>query len=206
MAGGHGRLGRVFHHIFQPGLLGVVFDITEESMQVSFVTNDAVEIFLLPDGSIDAPRFVDLMRGEAFPAVDDFGEILAVTEAEKNVHVIGHNDERDDFVAVAVEVAQSVGDDKGEGRIEENAGPASAIEFGLDTVGEEMVVFGEICVVERLRAAGAPRFRLELPTTDEVGGKAVGETPSDEVVFGVLLPVREIALVDGDFLERREEG
>ena len=57
-----------------------------------------------------------------------------------------------------------------------------------------------------MRVGGEPGIGFGFPIADELGWKAVSEAPCDEVVFGRLLPVGEIALVDLDFPEFFEIG
>ena len=59
---------------------------------------------------------------------------------------------------------------------------------------------------EWLLACGEPSLRLQFVITHQRRRQAVGESPSDEVVFSILLPVRKIAFANRDFLLLLEEG
>ncbi len=54
---------------------------------------------------------MDETARNAFPALQRVGEGFAVAEGEEDVDVIGHDGVAPEFIALAVEVMEAVGDD-----------------------------------------------------------------------------------------------
>jgi hypothetical protein len=88
---------------------------------------------------------VDETARNAFPALERVGEGFAVAEGEEDVDVIGHDGVAPEFIALAVEVMEAVGDDLGEATITQGAGAVRGVEVFVELVGERGVVadFGD---------------------------------------------------------------
>jgi hypothetical protein len=175
-------------------------------MQVFLTANDAVVVFVLPERALAADHLVDFVGCETFPTMNRFAQVLPVIEPEENMDMVRHHDMGEEFVAGAVEVEQGVVDDFRDSGVGENAVAQTFVEECLHAGGEEFVKFLFVFGGEWLVAGGQPGVGFGFPIADELGGKAVGESPGDEVVFPVLLPVGEVAMADFDVLEFFEVG
>ena len=124
------------------GFGGVFSDVEMDALEVVFVADEAVEVFGLPEGAGGACCFVDLSGGEAFPGEHDLLQFVAFKEGEKDMHVIGHDDEGPELSALAFEEEQGVGYDLGVSGVTQDAGAVAGVEVVIHGLAEAVVVFG----------------------------------------------------------------
>ena len=67
--------------------------IPQRPVEVFLRADEAIPIFPLPERPGTSQMFVDPMRGEAFPAVNDITKRMISDDPEKDVYVVRHHDE-----------------------------------------------------------------------------------------------------------------
>src|SRR5256885_1089453 len=76
----------------QLGFDRILPDVTGESCQLLFVTNDVVERFSLPELARATERLVGFLGRERFPRLQDIRQFVFHRGAHQHMSVIGHND------------------------------------------------------------------------------------------------------------------
>ena len=112
------------------------------------------------------------------------------------MNVIGHYDEGGQFIPLAVEVSECVGDDGGQGRIPEEAGPVALIQPVVDPSGETIAVASRCLRIPGSGIASQPKFALRPPLIQFGLGKRVSQAPSHEYELVALLPVGQAVMVN----------
>ena len=129
------------HPSLQTRLQRIPNHIVQLITQILSIPDKVIIAFLLPNGSAFTQQSIDLMRGEAFPRMEDFLKLLAFGGFEHRVDMVRHHTPGEKLVSDPVEVLQSVGNKTRERVVIEQAGAMAAIEFRIDFAGME---FGKL--------------------------------------------------------------
>ena len=90
----------------QVRLRGIVADVANAPGKVLFVAHESIKIIALPQRTVVSRQPVDAHRRLSFPGMHDFLQRPLVHWREQGMHMVRHNNERDDVNARSVEVSQ----------------------------------------------------------------------------------------------------
>jgi hypothetical protein len=72
-----------------------------------------VEIFSLPEGSVQLQHFLSVLRGKRFPGVENLRKSIAREETDHDVDVIRHDAPSEQAITLLIEVAEGFADNFG---------------------------------------------------------------------------------------------
>jgi len=169
----------------------IAADVAGATPKVRGVTNDAVEIILLPKRTGRFYRAIDLMCGEPLPTLYDCLQTPAVVQRQQGMHVIRHDDERMLLMPGAVEV-QHCGEDN-----------VSSAFLSQGTIAVQRIKPSfylsrkAVQILALLRAGPWPRIQPKpsLPLVrrriEKFARNGIGKAKGHEIGRGRLLPMRK---------------
>ena len=88
----------------ESGFGRVVGDVLDDAGEFRFTSYDVIVGLILPKGALSILKSIDGLGGEAFPAVENIGKLDLVGKNNQEVHMIRHDDEVPEMVAVTIEM------------------------------------------------------------------------------------------------------
>ena len=92
----------------QFGFEGIFGDVTNGSLVVCLVPNDAVKAFVLPERSFSAKAALDMLSREHFPRTAQVLHPAVTQQTTQGMDVVWHHHIGQHFASLAFEVMQSV--------------------------------------------------------------------------------------------------
>ena len=97
-------------------------------LEILPIPDQMIVIFLLPKSSLQPEELVRFLRGERFPRMKNFIQLMPVRWPDHRVDVVGHDRPSKQIVAATVEVLQGTLDDGCDLRIFQVAGAFASVE------------------------------------------------------------------------------
>ncbi len=173
----------------QPCSPRVLADVLQAIQIVFRIPDQAVPIVFLPEFARGSGLFSDLIARKSLPATQDISEAVIAKRPKQHMDMVGHYDERRQFVSLAIEILQCISHDPGQCRILQDAGSAPLIQPVLDPSKKPIVVASCGLRIPRSRVVFQPEYALFPPLNQFCLGKRVSQAPSHEYDLVTLLPV-----------------
>lgn len=193
LAGAAPRPG--FRRGTKSGCDGIVANVTADARFLHIVANPVVERFALPKSIAGTTeQFVRFPRSEALPTFQDVAQELIRHRPHHDVNVIGHHHPFAQFVALAIEVHQSLVDQRTDLRFPQMTLTCSLVEIPLHFTQElavDLLALLHSALRGEMPANGFGPVPLELH--EHFAWQRIRETEGHEVSGPLALYMRQVA-------------
>src|SRR6266516_1150575 len=173
----------------------VVDRVGHATRMVVVIPYQMVIRFALPELTRTAQHFVGFLRGERFPTVQHAAQRFRRARPDDDMHVIGHDNPRSQFVTLAVKKLQRISHELSDFRLPKETVAVAGVEVSVDAGRIPTEQF--LLLLPGERTFGGERvledlFAFLLEAAKHLARKRARETESDEIRTAFALQVRQM--------------
>ena len=95
----------------------IILDVLDRSGEMIFISNEPVEVVLVPKGSSTIELMIGALGRKRFPGVEDRAEAIPFDWIHDRMHVVGHDAPRKKAIALAIEMEECIFNQLRNGRV-----------------------------------------------------------------------------------------